>query len=128
MRSCSGEKMMSRFSWYVPRVAPLFSNSSMVTDWRYVYSARSFSVAVSRSATSLARFGGGSAARRGAAQNADAKMSAMANTSGFRATLFGGWLVLCVAGLSFARLKGIPNWAALPALAAFLIEYPFYLV
>ena len=25
-------------------------------------------------------------------------------------------------------MKGIPNWAALPILAAFLIEYPFYLV
>jgi uncharacterized protein len=56
-------------------------------------------------------------------------MSAMAKTSaGFRTVLFAGWIALCVIGLSFARLKGIPSWAALPALAAFLIEYPFYLV
>jgi membrane protease YdiL (CAAX protease family) len=31
-------------------------------------------------------------------------------------------------GLWYARWKGIPSWAALPALAAFLIEYSFYLV
>ena len=31
-------------------------------------------------------------------------------------------------GIAYARAKGIPNWAALPALAAFLVEYPFYLV
>jgi uncharacterized protein len=30
--------------------------------------------------------------------------------------------------LWYARWKGIPSWAALPALAAFLVEYPFYLV
>jgi membrane protease YdiL (CAAX protease family) len=28
----------------------------------------------------------------------------------------------------YARWKGIPSWAALPSLAAFLIVYPFYLV
>jgi len=56
-------------------------------------------------------------------------MSAMIKTSGsFRATVFVGWVLLSVIGLWFARLKGIPSWAALPALAAFLIEYPFYLV
>jgi membrane protease YdiL (CAAX protease family) len=56
-------------------------------------------------------------------------MSAMAKTSGsFRATLLAGWLLLCVAGLLFARWKGIPEWAALPSLAAFLFVYPFYLV
>jgi membrane protease YdiL (CAAX protease family) len=56
-------------------------------------------------------------------------MSAMAKTSGgFRATLLIGWLLLCVIGLAFARWKGIPSWAALPSLAAFLIVYPFYLV
>ncbi len=48
--------------------------------------------------------------------------------SGFRAALLIGWLVLCVAGLAYARIKGIPGWAALPALAAFLVDYPFYLV
>jgi uncharacterized protein len=55
-------------------------------------------------------------------------MSAMGMTSGFKATLLIGWSVLCVAGLVFARWKGIPNWAAFPSLAAFLIAYPFYLV
>jgi membrane protease YdiL (CAAX protease family) len=56
-------------------------------------------------------------------------MSAMAKTSGgFRAALFAGWALLCVVGLWYARWKGIPSWAALPALAAFLVDYPFYLV
>jgi membrane protease YdiL (CAAX protease family) len=56
-------------------------------------------------------------------------MSAMARTlGGFRAALWIGWIALGVAGLGYARLKGIPNWAALPILAAFLVEYPFYLV
>ena len=56
-------------------------------------------------------------------------MSAMIKTSGgFRTALFAGWVILCVVGLGYARLNGIPGWAALPALAAFLIEYPFYLV
>ncbi|HTS66754.1 MAG TPA: CPBP family intramembrane glutamic endopeptidase [Candidatus Acidoferrales bacterium] len=53
----------------------------------------------------------------------------MARTSGgFRAGLLIGWTALCVAGILYARSKNIPSWAALPALAAFLIEYPFYLV
>jgi membrane protease YdiL (CAAX protease family) len=30
--------------------------------------------------------------------------------------------------LLYARAKGIPAWVALPVLAAFLVEYPFYLV
>jgi len=56
-------------------------------------------------------------------------MSAMARTlGGFRAALWIGWIALGVAGLGYARFKGIPNWAALPILAAFLVEYPFYLV
>jgi membrane protease YdiL (CAAX protease family) len=56
-------------------------------------------------------------------------MSAMTRTSGgFRAALLIGWALLCVIGLLLARWKGIPSWAALPALAALLMEYPFYLV
>src|SRR6516162_7127451 len=47
---------------------------------------------------------------------------------GFRAALLIGWVVLGAAGLIYARAKGIPTWAALPVLAAFLIEYSFYLV
>src|SRR5882757_7804037 len=104
----------------------------MVTVCRYVYSLRSFSVSVSRCATSFARFGGGSSASSAcneAPRSTDVRMSAMANTSGgFRAALFAGWIALCLVGLWYARLKGIPSWAALPALAAFLVVYPFYLV
>jgi membrane protease YdiL (CAAX protease family) len=56
-------------------------------------------------------------------------MSAMARTSGgFRAALLIGWTALCVVGILYARSKDIPSWAAWPALAAFLIEYLFYLV
>jgi membrane protease YdiL (CAAX protease family) len=47
---------------------------------------------------------------------------------GFRAALLIGWLALGAAGLIYAGAKGIPAWAALPVLAAFLIEYLFYLV
>ncbi|MGA2272230.1 MAG: CPBP family intramembrane glutamic endopeptidase [Bryobacteraceae bacterium] len=53
----------------------------------------------------------------------------MAKTfGGFRAALLAGWTVLGVAGLGFARAKGIPFAAALPVIAAFLAEYPFYLL
>jgi CAAX protease family protein len=56
-------------------------------------------------------------------------MAAMDRTSGgFRAGLLVGWTLLCVAGIWYARWKGIPSWAALPALGALLFEYPFYLV
>jgi membrane protease YdiL (CAAX protease family) len=47
---------------------------------------------------------------------------------GFRAALLIGWGVLGLAGMLYARSRGIPDWAALPAVAAFLIAYPFYLV
>ena len=46
----------------------------------------------------------------------------------FRAALLIGWLMLTAAGLLYARIRSIPSWAAVPALAAFLVEYPFYLV
>ena len=46
---------------------------------------------------------------------------------GFRAALLAGWVVLGVVGSVFARAKGIPLAAALPVIAAFLAEYPFYL-
>jgi uncharacterized protein len=48
--------------------------------------------------------------------------------NGFQATLAIGWLVLCAAGFAYARFRNFPAWAAAPALAAFLIEYSFYLV
>lgn len=46
----------------------------------------------------------------------------------FRAALLIGWGVLGLAGMLYARARGIPSWAALPVVAAFLLEYPFYLV
>src|SRR6202050_3806372 len=47
---------------------------------------------------------------------------------GFLAALLAGWTALSAAGLLYARSKGIPAWVAVPVLAAFLGEYPFYLV
>jgi membrane protease YdiL (CAAX protease family) len=38
-----------------------------------------------------------------------------------------GWIVLGAAAWIYARMKGIPEWTALPVTAAFLIEFPFYL-
>jgi hypothetical protein len=38
-----------------------------------------------------------------------------------------GWIVLAAAAWIYARMKGIPEWTALPVTAAFLIEFPFYL-
>ncbi len=35
--------------------------------------------------------------------------------------------MLGAAGWLYARWKDIPAWAAVPILAAFLLEYPFYL-
>ena len=52
----------------------------------------------------------------------------MKSLGGFRAALLIGWMALGPAGVLFARYKGIPNWAALPIIAAFLVAYPFYLV
>ena len=46
----------------------------------------------------------------------------------FRAALLTGWIGLSAAGFVYARQKNIPLWAALPIIAAFLVEYPFYLV
>jgi membrane protease YdiL (CAAX protease family) len=46
----------------------------------------------------------------------------------FRAALLTGWIGLSAAGLLYARQKNIPLWTALPLIAAFLIEFSFYLV
>ena len=46
----------------------------------------------------------------------------------FRAAVLAGWGALGLAGILYARSRGVPAWAALPVIAAFLIEYPFYLV
>jgi uncharacterized protein len=40
----------------------------------------------------------------------------------------GGWVVLAAAAFVYARWKSIPTWAALPVAAAFLIEFPFYIL
>ncbi|HLN02208.1 MAG TPA: CPBP family intramembrane glutamic endopeptidase [Bryobacteraceae bacterium] len=45
----------------------------------------------------------------------------------FRAALLTGWIVLSVAGLLYVHQKNIPAWAAIPIIAAFLVEYSFYL-
>lgn len=56
-------------------------------------------------------------------------MAAMPNSlARFRAVVGVGWVVLGVAAVIYARMKGIPGWAAVPITAAFLIEFPFYLL
>ena len=46
----------------------------------------------------------------------------------FWIALAAGWVLLAVAGLLYARAKGIPEYAARPVMAALLLEYPFYLL
>jgi uncharacterized protein len=48
--------------------------------------------------------------------------------NGFWATVLIGWIVLGAVGFEYAKVKGIPASAAIPLLAAFLLEFPFYLV
>jgi len=56
-------------------------------------------------------------------------MVAMPNSlARFRAVVGVGWVVLGVAAAVYARMIGIPAWAAIPIAAAFLIEFPFYLL
>jgi membrane protease YdiL (CAAX protease family) len=56
-------------------------------------------------------------------------MSAMVKSlRGFPAVVLAGWVALSAAGVLYARYKGIPNQAALPVVAAFLVAFPFYLV
>lgn len=47
---------------------------------------------------------------------------------GFLAVVLAGWLSLSAAGILYARYQGIPNQAAFPVVAAFLVAFPFYLV
>lgn len=59
----------------------------------------------------------------------NAMMTAMPNSPGrFRAAVSAGWVVLGLAAFEYAGMKGVPAWAALPIAAAFLIEFPFYLL
>jgi len=46
----------------------------------------------------------------------------------FRAALLTGWIALSAAGFLYARQKNISLWPAVPIIAAFLVEYSFYLV
>ncbi len=56
-------------------------------------------------------------------------MSAMANALGrFRAAAGIGAIALGGVGIGYARVKGIPLQTALPVVAAFLAEFPFYLL
>jgi membrane protease YdiL (CAAX protease family) len=56
-------------------------------------------------------------------------MTAMTKSPGVRlaAVTGAGWIVLGAAAWIYARMKGIPEWTALPVAAAFLTEFPFYL-
>jgi membrane protease YdiL (CAAX protease family) len=45
----------------------------------------------------------------------------------FGAAMGIGWAALAAAGAVYARLRGLPAGVAAPALAAFLLEWPFYI-
>jgi hypothetical protein len=47
---------------------------------------------------------------------------------GFLAALLIAWTALAAAGVLYAHGRGISVWAAMPVIAAFLVETPFYLV
>ena len=47
---------------------------------------------------------------------------------GFFLTLIAGWILLSGAGVYYARVRDIPPAVAAPIVAAFLLEYLFYLV
>ena len=53
----------------------------------------------------------------------------MPNSLGrFKAVLGAGWILLGLAAVVYARMKSIPVWIAVPVAAAFLMEFPFYLL
>ena len=47
---------------------------------------------------------------------------------GFTLAVGIGWILLTLAGIFYARSKGIPPGIAAPLIAAFLVEYVFYLI
>ncbi len=51
-----------------------------------------------------------------------------ASLRSFSLALIIGWIVLAAAGVVYARLKFVPPSLAAPIIAAFLVEYSFYLV
>jgi membrane protease YdiL (CAAX protease family) len=59
----------------------------------------------------------------------DAIITAMPNSPGrFRAVVAAGWVLLALGAWIYARMKHVPEWAAVPIAAAFLIEFPFYIL
>ena len=46
----------------------------------------------------------------------------------FAATVLVGWAILALAAVIYARIKSIPAAIAVPLAAAFLIEFPFYIL
>jgi uncharacterized protein len=53
----------------------------------------------------------------------------MPNSPGrFRAVLAAGWVLLALAAWIYASTKHVPEWAAIPIAAAFLFEFPFYIL
>jgi membrane protease YdiL (CAAX protease family) len=55
-------------------------------------------------------------------------MAAMKPERRFLATVLLGSFCLALAAFVYARIKSIPAWAAVPIAAAFLVEFPFYLL
>jgi len=55
-------------------------------------------------------------------------MQNKASPRSFWLTCLVGWIVLSVAGMVLARQRGIPDKVAIPVIAAFLVEFVFYLV
>jgi hypothetical protein len=56
-------------------------------------------------------------------------MTAMPNSlARFRAVVGVGWVLLGIAAAVYAHMKSYPAWAAIPIAAAFLVEFPFYLL
>jgi membrane protease YdiL (CAAX protease family) len=55
-------------------------------------------------------------------------MTAMKPARRFTATVLVGWVLLASAAVIYARIKAWPAAVAIPLAAAFLIEFPFYLL
>ena len=69
---------------------------------------------------------GGSTARSPEAPNVT--ITTMKPARRFKATVLTGWLILALAAVIYARIKSYPAAIAVPLAAAFLIEFPFYLL
>ena len=58
----------------------------------------------------------------------DAMMAAMTPPRRFVATVLPGSFFLALAAFIYAHLQSTPAWAAIPIAAAFIVEFPFYLL